>query len=907
MPRPNKNSKEKSKKISPEKKPSKTKEAPKSKSKGKKKVETEEIIPIIEEIKANTKSKSKTKEVKVKTAKNVKKEENLLSKKREKPMKAAVAKEPLKKLKEAANPKASFSKSKGAKNIKCVQPEVDEKKPKSGYYVMNKFTKLFDEDCKDFLLGKCQNNYCKYIHNFSKLWKDKINEEFARRYYTFHQDFQVLAPYERKLFGKANLDLMFIMDCTGSMSSWIFQCQKELGNIIDFIKEANPYSEVNVGFVGYRDHCDGENRLTHHPFTTDVEIVKTFINKTSASGGGDEPEDLAGGLDLALKQDWKSKAKYAIIVSDAPCHGRQFHSCMDDYPTGCPKGLKMEDLVSEFAKRDIILSAIEINNKTEQMYQLLNKPYLEIAKRAIKVDKLGNNTAHFGFVVGFGASATLNSVTMGNISLKDFLNEIKKETVDAESLPDNKPSKSKAKNTVNNDNKLEGIPHKTQLQEFMERINTVMGQVDDLNNDEPEDRNPQEPEPNPQEVILPNLKEDDNPKSLFGIKVKETKLDYKISDKEIPKPKDWNNLSEYKFNSICHSFNIPKNRNTFINWKSPIIKPSNIKCQVTLSNTPFAEGAMRYAFYMKDITLNQKLVGKLNKTIKQSENNLNHLSKDILSLTICRHIAYDFDDRILNILPDTRLLINFVHAYIYELIDYSNRSAAEHAILPSHQQFISVENYIEGEYSKYNNNSGWTNDCLNETSLIAQAFSHFSWQITRGYLMIVDLQGVGNILTDPQIHCMDPKKFGKGNLGYVGMMKFFMSHICNSYCKHLELVHPRNKINVDQNYEFFVDKYVPPEDKMINKLCDLCKVSFVTSAKDLYDKKKKCWDSFCQDCEAKRKAAFTTSQCQKCVKSFVSSAYIFQMKREEFPKFCQKCKIDLAISENEGLSLVNED
>lgn len=39
--------------------------------------------------------------------------------------------------------------------------------------------------------------------------------------------------------------------------------------------------------------------------------------------------------------------------------------------------------------------------------------------------------------------------------------------------------------------------------------------------------------------------------------------------------------------------------------------------------------------------------------------------------------------------------------------------------------------------------------------MISQAFSHYSYQFTEGYLMVVDLQGASGILTDPQIHCLD--------------------------------------------------------------------------------------------------------------------------------------------------------
>ena len=68
------------------------------------------------------------------------------------------------------------------------------------------------------------------------------NEEFAKRYYSLYQDFQVILPFEKKFLKKANLDLMFIMDCTGSMSSWISKCQEELLNIINNIKESYPDS-----------------------------------------------------------------------------------------------------------------------------------------------------------------------------------------------------------------------------------------------------------------------------------------------------------------------------------------------------------------------------------------------------------------------------------------------------------------------------------------------------------------------------------------------------------------------------------------------------------------------------------------------------------------------------------------
>ena len=164
--------------------------------------------------------------------------------------------------------------------------------------------------------------------------------------------------------------------------------------------------------------------------------------------------------------------------------------------------------------------------------------------------------------------------------------------------------------------------------------------------------------------------------------------------------------------------------------------------------------------------------------------------------------------------------------------------------------------------------------------------------------MIVDLQGVGIVLTDPQIHCMDINKFGKGNLGYIEIMKFFMSHMCNSYCKKLELIHPRNKIKIDKDYQFFIEKFVPPViDSNIWKLCDLCKMPFQKKAKELYELRKKCWEAFCYDCDVKRKATWVKSTCVCCNTVFTNSAYWFKMKRHSFPDKCMKCRLDIRSKE----------
>lgn len=95
-----------------------------------------------------------------------------------------------------------------------------------------------------------------------------------------------------------------------------------------------------------------------------------------------------------------------------------------------------------------------------------------------------------------------------------------------------------------------------------------------------------------------------------------------------------------------------------------------------------------------------------------------------------------------------------------------------------------IERFMEGEYRKYNSNSGFVDDQLRNTP---HAFSHFTFERSGHRLLVVDIQGVGDLYTDPQIHTSDGVGYSDGNLGPRGMAFFFHSHRCNPLCEFLGL------------------------------------------------------------------------------------------------------------------------
>jgi len=69
----------------------------------------------------------------------------------------------------------------------------------------------------------------------------------------------------------------------------------------------------------------------------------------------------------------------------------------------------------------------------------------------------------------------------------------------------------------------------------------------------------------------------------------------------------------------------------------------------------------------------------------------------------------------------------------------------------------------------------------------ANAFSHFTYYASQKQILICDIQGVGGIYTDPQVHTLQSGVFGVGNLGYTGIRAFLLRHVCTRMCAAINL------------------------------------------------------------------------------------------------------------------------
>ena len=185
------------------------------------------------------------------------------------------------------------------------------------------------------------------------------------------------------VFGKqinmVTLDLLFIMDITESMQDLLDETRNSIKYILDKIKRDSPGIDVRFAYEGYRDFADlkdGEKYYTID-FETDMDTFKKKLEGIVAKGGGDDAEDVAGGIFAGLNMSWRSNARYAVLIADAPGHGKQYHEddVEDDYKNGDPNGHGLEDLMRDFAKKNINLCLTRIDDYTDKMYKKMIEAY----------------------------------------------------------------------------------------------------------------------------------------------------------------------------------------------------------------------------------------------------------------------------------------------------------------------------------------------------------------------------------------------------------------------------------------------------------------------------------------------------------------------------------------------------
>lgn len=148
-----------------------------------------------------------------------------------------------------------------------------------------------------------------------------------------------------QVINNPTLDLLFLLDSTGSMGGEISKIQQTIKDIAYQISVLPSSPKIRYGVVTYRDRND--TYITRkYGFTDNLGDFSNFLNTISAGGGGDIPESLNEALHVTLNDmNWtKDEAvRLTFLVADAPPHldYAQDYKYTDEASSAVSKGIKI--------------------------------------------------------------------------------------------------------------------------------------------------------------------------------------------------------------------------------------------------------------------------------------------------------------------------------------------------------------------------------------------------------------------------------------------------------------------------------------------------------------------------------------------------------------------------------------
>ncbi|KAK3690511.1 hypothetical protein B0T22DRAFT_481685 [Podospora appendiculata] len=624
-------------------------------------------------------------------------------------------------------------------------------------------------------------------------------------------------------------DLLFVIDTTHSMAPYIQAAKNQVTSILQDLSAA---FSTKLPFAPHIQCLD---------FTPNIGKVVTFLGSLSARGGGDEPEDVLGALQCALSTSWKNQTRCIIHITDAPAHGRTLHD-LDDYeddyaePGSEPHRLTHPPILKQMIENSIDYTLLRINHSTDRMAYAFYQAY---ATCSLDCSLLASNpyagarTRNFPFSKpGFegwdlDSQGTRRNVKFSELELGVSYHALRKLVVQS------------VTSSVTNSATFNPWS--------IFRINPALARRGGA-------------------IGGSGLRRELSPIHSMSSPFTARRVPASTLSVELEnEPPQWDSpgwlneeirFAAFSTEVLAHD----KSMLDHMMDSSVNIHIQSTDLTVSKRDRPFSKGAMRLASYARSGVSRAELVIK---TYIEEGKTLLHLVDDMCAQALCKAFALEFNA----MLPE-QYSLDFIVVTCLE-------KASEMDTDANSGQCMSLEPWIKGEYVKYNSNTGWVNEDNpdNPISQAAQAFSHFTFERSKGNFMVTDLQGVGRVLTDPALQTLDRGYLPRcaGNLSIEGFYWFFSTHECNDVCKRLGLVTTRAMI-ANGRYQFRENRIV--------------RMSRARTSDDFpgYRWCRKCWEEL----KSTTEDVVCTAAGGQPLHQFKRSRFFYESQGQVLPRVCPK-------------------
>ena len=215
-------------------------------------------------------------------------------------------------------------------------------------------------------------------------------------------------------------------------------------------------------------------------------------------------------------------------------------------------------------------------------------------------------------------------------------------------------------------------------------------------------------------------------------------------------------------------------------WSQPL------SVGIKIEPKPFSQGGFREAFHAtlsgsnkkyvvkKFLPSSIKIIEQINSSIDSKETQESFAKRAIQA----HMLAKNFADQMRSIIKDS----DFGETFTYSKPMLGKNNIGE---------IIMIEEFIPGSFLKYVNNDGRIVVGPPKVLILkAECLAHFSLVKSEEELLLVDIQGCGYELCDPEIASVrsligtkNDFRFSIGNMSTEALINFKTEHVCNKFCK----------------------------------------------------------------------------------------------------------------------------
>lgn len=151
--------------------------------------------------------------------------------------------------------------------------------------------------------------------------------------------------------GVSKLDVVFVVDTTGSMDPFFSPVQQAIKNFVGQLSNLPFKPKLSFGLVEYRDYEGGFGEakpLRIHPLTQDVNRFVKTIEELNSDGGGDDLEAVFDAVKAGLTQTkWTDNLSERIVILIGDFAGHEPGSDQN------PHGIKLTDVTTIANRQDV--------------------------------------------------------------------------------------------------------------------------------------------------------------------------------------------------------------------------------------------------------------------------------------------------------------------------------------------------------------------------------------------------------------------------------------------------------------------------------------------------------------------------------------------------------------------------